>query len=148
MVTQQDSCTPYPVGQGPSHPFVLDGETEALSSSSKRGPSVACPTCVLVRGPPRSGVLSLPTSWAREARVRSKLAWQGVGDEGGRSVATAVLAPAAFHQDHTGRPSHRRLSVVLTEHGPVRILAHKASQGRGGGGCHSSMALRPSRTSQ
>ena len=85
MVTQQDSCTPYPVGQGPPHPFSLDRETEALSSSSKRGPSVACPTCVLVRGPRRSGVLSLPTSWAREARVRSKLAWRSGGGGDGLS---------------------------------------------------------------
>ena len=98
-----------------------------------RAPEVGCALSAHLLGP------------GGESQEQAGLAGWGWG---GRSVATAVLAPAAFHQDHTGRPSHRRLSVALTEHGPVRILAHEASRGQGGGGCHSLMAPRPSRTSQ
>lgn len=53
----------------------------------------------------RSGLLSLPRSWAQEVRIESELA-RG-------SAALAVLTPDA-PQAHVGHHSHQQLDAALT----------------------------------
>lgn len=61
--------------QTPITPPLLHRETEARSSGSKSGPSVAVvlPGRVLICWTQRLRTFSLPTSWAQEARIRNKL---------------------------------------------------------------------------